>query len=471
MKSIYKFLLPLLVLTLVTSCDDWLDVNENPNQLVDVPSGDLLLKGTLLASAQIHKGHLMRTAAYYSGGLIGNQLVQQTIYIYNFTPGDAESNWEHLYNGVLVQNKKIRELSPNRDGLNGIIDVNEAMSVGTAASLWGDIPYSTAVPDNPNLESTAPSFDAQASIFAATQTLLDRGINTLNDAKTNPGDIDIFHGGDTDKWMEAAYTLKARHYMHVKDYDAALDQVDKGISSPDNDLNFIPIGTVDDNSNLIHTLASGSRAGDMTGEDAFLQQLLDPANADSRNNAKTDETARRNYLYISGDGSSDNGIDAPDEPMPLVTYAENTLIWAECLLRGGDTPGAIDKLNELREKLNEAATFNITDAADTYKYEPYVMADFEAGGMENADGISVDRAVLREIIEERYVSGFTTYIPFDDVRRLRKSDSDVIVPFPLNTTTATMNPQRMLYPGFEIEGNPNVPSPLPDLFTPTPVNQ
>ncbi|MEZ4985422.1 MAG: hypothetical protein R2795_10355 [Saprospiraceae bacterium] len=57
-----------------------------------------------------------------------------------------------------------------------------------------------------------------------------------------------------------------------------------------------------------------------------------------------------------------------------------------------------------------------------------------SGGIENADGIAVDRAILR-IIEERYVSGFTTYMPFDDVRRLRKSDSDVIVPFPLNTST------------------------------------
>ena len=467
-----KYILPLLLLAMaVLSCDEWLDVNENPNQLVSVPSGDLLLKGTMLANTQLHKGHLMRAAAYYSGGLIGNRLVQQTLYLYNFTPGDSDDSWNHFYNGILVQNKKIRELSPELDRLQGIVDINEAMAIGTAASIWGDIPYSTAVPDDPTLETADPTFDSQASVFAAVQQLLDRGINTLSDTKTSVGSEDIFFGGNASNWTAAAYTLKARNYLLTGQYAMALQAVDDGISSASNDLSYRPIGTVNENSNLIYILANGSRAGDMTGEDAFLQQLLDPANPDSRNNSKTDETARRNYLYVAGDGSSANGIDAQDTPMPLVTYAENILIWAECLVRDNDNDGAINKLNEWRAHLNSGTAFNLIDANDTYHYDPYVLADFESGGIENMDGIDVDRAILREIIEERYVSGFTTYMPFDDVRRLRKNDSDVIVPFPLNTTTAPMNPQRFLYPRGEIEGNEHIPNPLPDLFTPTPINQ
>lgn len=470
MKSIYKFMALLLVFTMF-SCDEFLDVNENPNQLVEVPSGDLLLKGTMLANTQLHKGQLMRVAAYYSGGLIGKRLVQQTAYIYNFTPGDSNASWEFLYNGILVQNKKIREISPELDLLQGIIDINEAMAVGTATSIWGDIPYSTALPDNPTLASPDPTYDSQISVFDAVQKLLDAGISKVGSAKTRVGSEDIFYGGDKTKWTEAAYTLKARNYLLTKDYPAALNVVSNGISKAANDMKYNPIGTVNENSNLIYILANGSRAGDMTGEGAFLQQLLNPANTNSRNNAKTDETARRNYLFVKGDGSSMKGIDAQKTPMPLVTYGENLLIWAECLVRGGDSEGAIGKLNTWRAHLNSGAAFNLINPTDTYKYEPYVLADFQARGIENLDGIAVNRAILREIIEERYVTGFTTYIPFDDVRRLRKSDSDVIVPFPLNTTTATMNPQRFLYPGLEIEGNSNVPKPLPDLFTVTKVNE
>ena len=100
---------------------------------------------------------------YYTGGLVGYQLVQQTIYTYNYTPGDSDANWSHFYNGIMAQNKIIREKSPNSDGLLGIIDVNEAMSLGTAATIWGDVPYSTAVPDNAGL-GVYPSYDSQADV-------------------------------------------------------------------------------------------------------------------------------------------------------------------------------------------------------------------------------------------------------------------------------------------------------------------
>ncbi len=468
----YKHIILLLLLAFTSfSCEDYLDVNDNPNQLVEVPSGDLLLKGTLLANTQLHKGHLMRSACYYTGSLIGNNLVQQTIYLYSFTPGDSNSSWEHFYNGILVQNKKIRDLSPELDALQGIIDVNEAMALGTAASLWGAVPYSNAVPDNPTLESATPTYDSQSSVFGSVQSLLDAGITKIGNSSTSVGDEDIFNGGDKTMWTEAAYTLKARNYLLVGDYGAALSMVDKGVSSPDNSTQYHPIGSVSENSNLLFNLVNSSRAGDMTGDGAYLQQILDPANTESRNNSKTDESARRNYLYVSGDGSTPNGIDDQATPMPLVTYEENLLIWAECLARTDDTSGALAKLNELRMYLNSGDAFNLINTDDTFKYDAYEMSDFESGGIENADGIATDRAMLREIIEERYVVGFTSYMPFDDVRRLRKADSDLIVPFPLNTSTATMNPQRLLYPRDEIDANPNLPSPLPDLFTPTEVNQ
>ena len=471
MKSIYKIIASFVFLLSILSCDNYLDVNDNPNQLVEVPSGALLLKGTLLANAQIQQGHLARTSMYYTGGLIGLNLVQQTLYNYDYTPGDSDAVWTLIYNGVLVQNKEIRRISPELDLLQGIIDVNEALAIGTAASLFGDIPYSAAVPDNPSLSSLDPELDPQTEVYTALQTLLDNAIIRINQAGTTVGDEDIYHNGDKTAWIETAYTLKARYYLQTKQYAEALANAINGISSPANTTSYKPIGEVDGNSNILFNFVNSSRAGDMTGEGAFYRDLMDPDNPDSRNNPKTDETARRNYSYISGDGEQTNGIDDAATPMKLVSYEENTLIWAECLLRSGDTQGAIDKLNELRAYLDSGNAFNLIDPADTFSYDPYVLADFQAGGMENMDAIDTDRAVLREIIEERYVSGFSTYMPFNDARRLLASDSDVIVPFPLNNATTTVNPQRFLYPQDEIDGNSNIPNPIPDLFTVTTVNE
>ena len=94
--------------------------------------------------------------------------------------------------------------------------------------------------------------------------------------------------------------------------------------------------------------------------------------------------------------------------------------------------------------------------------------------MENADNVSADKALLREIIEERYVSGFGSYMPFDDHRRLRgASESDLGVPFPLNTTAATKHVERMPYPQSEKNSNSNVPviSDADALYTKTEVNK
>jgi hypothetical protein len=473
MKSIYKIILSLIFLTSTVACDDYLDVNDNPNQLVSVPSGDLLLRGTLLANAQIQQGQLARTSMYYTGGLIGLQLVQETLYNYDYTPGDSNAVWGHLYNGVLVQNREIRRISPDVGRLQGIIDVNEALAVGTATSLFGDIPYSSAVPEAPGLGSESPTLDAQADIYAALQTLLDNAIPKLQNGSTtsNTNEADNYFGGDEDKWIAAAYTLKARFYLQTKQYGQALANVTSGIASSSGTMSYNPEGEVTGDSNILNNFVNSSRAGDMTGDGTFYRDLMDTGNTASRNNAKTDETARRNYSFISGDGEQAGGIDDASTPMKLVSYEENLLIWAECLLRANsDTQGAIDKLNELRAHLRSGNAFNILNG-DPLLYDDYVLADFEAGGMENTDNIGTDRAVLREIIEERYVTGFSTYMPFNDARRLRASDSDLNVPFPLNNGTTTVNPQRFLYAQDEINNNSNIPSPIPDLFAPTPVNQ
>ncbi len=473
MKSIYKIILSFALLLASTGCDDYIDVNDNPNQLVAVPSGDLMLRGTLLANAQIQQGQLSRTSMFYTGGAIGLQLVQQTLYNYDYTPGDSNAVWGHLYNGVLVQNKEIRSISPNVGRLQGIIDVNEALAVGTATSLFGDIPYSTATPDNPGLGSPDPTLDTQADIYSALQTLLDNAIPKLETGSTtsNTNDQDNYFGGDADKWIAAAYTLKARYYLQTKQYSQALANVANGILSNSGTMSYNPEGEVPGDSNILFNFVNSSRAGDMTGDGTFYRDLIDPANVASRNNAKTNETARRNYSFISGDGEQAGGIDDAMTSMKLVSYEENLLIWAECLLRANnDTQGAIDKLNELRAHLRSGNSFNVLNG-DPLQYDDYVLADFEAGGMENADNIATDRAVLREIIEERYVTGFSTYMPWNDARRLRASDDDLIVPFPLNTSSATVNPQRFLYAQDEINNNSNIPNPIPDLFTPTSVNQ
>ena len=106
-------------------------------------------------------------------------------------------------------------------------------------------------------------------------------------------------------------------------------------------------------------------------------------------------------------------------------------------------------------------------AAFPLKYEPYVEADFENGGMKNLGGLDETQALLKEVLEERYVTFFCQMLGFNDVRRTRKESVGV----QLTPTIGDKLPERFLYDQEEITSNANIPNPQPGLFDPTPVNK
>ena len=75
------------------------------------------------------------------------------------------------------------------------------------------------------------------------------------------------------------------------------------------------------------------------------------------------------------------------------------------------------------------------------------------------------------MIEERYVSGFGMFMPFNDARRLRKSDTDIAVPFIMVDGPAPPFAERLPYSADELNSNSNAPVEDPGIFVVTPVNQ
>ncbi len=75
------------------------------------------------------------------------------------------------------------------------------------------------------------------------------------------------------------------------------------------------------------------------------------------------------------------------------------------------------------------------------------------------------------MIEERYVTGFGTHIPFNDARRLRKTDASFAVPYVLVNGQNPPYPERMPYADNELNSNENAPAEDPGIFLKTVVNQ
>ena len=472
MKNFFSLILAGSMLMLA-SCEIPTDLNDNPNEITlqDVDA-NLFLNGAQLANIMIQNSHVNRISGMFSGQLVGYTSLYSNIYGYSLSTVESNDEWNGCYTGVLTNVRYIREAVPDDKLLVGISKVVEAHAVGTLAILMGDVPYSEVVSDVED-----PTFDSQVSVLAALTSLLDGAISDLGSASSRPENYDIYYSGDKDKWLAAAYTLKARYALVQSDYAGALTAANNGISSSAGDMNFTPRGdaaVTEGDKNLFNAILSGSRTGDLGNNGSYLLELLNDTTTAYRGNEKTNEATRHNYYKIdetSGEGNL--GVIEQFEPMPMVTYFENQLIKAEAAARtGGDGLG---HLNDYRSWLTSGGRLNatFTDSAGLagILYDAYVDADFASGGMENSDGVSSETALLREIIEERYVSGFGTYMPFNDHRRLRgDGETNLIPPFPLNTTAATAHVERILYAQDELTSNSSMDGD-PGLYAKTEVNQ
>jgi hypothetical protein len=458
----------------MTSCESIVeDINDNPNQITaDGVEAKLFLTGAMLANSIAQCGHLNRISGMYSGQLVGYTSLYSNIYGYSLSSAESVTTWSRIYVGTLANVRTIRETAPDNRLLGGIAKALEANAIGTAASLFGDIPYTEAY----NPEISDATFDNQLDVLNDVIALLNDAITDFGAASSQSLSEDIYFEGNKDKWTAATYTLIARYQMLLKNYSAAYAAAQNGISSSDGSMLYIPRGDAnrsDGDKNLFWMILAGSRAGDIGSEGSYLSQLLDPASDVYRGNDKTDETARSAYYAISSEVASDNrGVIEQFEPQPIVTFEENTLILAEAGARTQNLAVGLGHLNDHRAYLRAGGRLNANFIDQPFTYEEYVEADFQAGGIENADGIDPTRALLREIVEERYVSGFGSWMPFDDARRLRKEDSDLIVPFPLNPAPSniTSHPERMPYSADEVNTNENAPED-PGIFTKTRVNQ
>ncbi|KKM70721.1 hypothetical protein LCGC14_1437880 [marine sediment metagenome] len=275
------------------------DLNNDPNNPTDA-SASLLLTSAQLANITIHEAHVARVSGMWSGYFTGVDRQYADIQVYNINGGNFSQIWQNIYYGVFNQSNLIETKSTfvNNRLLTGIAKVLKAHAIGAATAGWGDVPLSEVAND----EFDNPAFDAQIDVYNSLQSLLDEAIIELESGIGSVGIADIYFAGDSAKWLEAAYTLKARLYTETREYDMAYLAAEQGISTPENSMMAPHGSTVGANENTLYTFVARSRAGDMNSSNAFITTLLDSTSLVYRGNSKTDETARYYYYFIPSQG-------------------------------------------------------------------------------------------------------------------------------------------------------------------------
>lgn len=426
--------------------------NENPNNPTDAPADKIFVAGQV-GTITFLESHSARKGSMWSQYFSGEDRQYSSIYSYNLTATDSDSDWFTAYVRGLTNLRLAREKYQARNVVPqnqvAATKVFEAMLMGQVTALWGDVPFSDAV----NSETDTPSYDSQTDVYSSVQTLLDEAIATLsnNQQVTIGSDVTTLNG-DASKWLKVAYTLKARYLMHTGDESGALAAAQNGIDAADGSGDMLmPHGEQQArNQNLYYAFTVVERSGYLRADRAHARQMLN-----NGGNSKTDETDRYEYYYTDdADGATLNNTDgfaAMDESFPLVTFMENQMIIAEVEAGQGNDQNAIDALNDTRDYLdNKFGTDN---------YDDLLLTDFQAGGA--YAGISLDQHVRNWT----YLGLIGQIEGFNFVRRI-DYNVDGLTP-----AQGNQFPQRFIYPQDERNTNPdNVPSPAPGTFDATPVN-
>lgn len=431
----------LLLAGAIAGCGDFLsgpELTTDPNRPSTADMAQLL-QGVQLSQFSFHTGDLARVASMWTQQMAGTDRQYINIDLYDIQEGDFDFYFTLVYTGGgLVDMRNIQRMADESGDriYAGIAKIWEAYEMGMTASMWGDVPYSEAVTD-----VEQPVLDPQEDIYAAVQTLLDGAIADLQSGSgPGPSSVDLVYGGDPSLWVQAAYTLKARFYLHwIEAQDAGMaaaatacggDCVAKALAAAQNGI----ASSADD---------FQTYQADNPGEENFWYQFMTVFRPGyiSAGEHLVDLLAARNdprlteYFGPTSSGdvigappgtpttasvlSDDRG--APDFNQPLITHAENELILAEVYARQGDNGQATTHLNNARAL---AGLGGITPAP--------------------AD-------LMQEIMTEKYIALFQNIEAWNDYKRTCVPD--------LTPATGTEVPGRLLYGFTERNANENIPTP------------
>ncbi len=224
-KVIKTIIFSALVLIL-SGCNEFLDINTDPNNPTD-PDYALIL-----TDAQLH---MSQALSYGSGGLttlLGvythQTVTRESFDAYGIAGADfeIETPWRSLYAGSLENlEDMIHKSLAEEEGdetldysiYRGIAKILKAYIFSQMVDVWGDIPFSEALN---SAEFRFPVYDNDESIYPQLHAMLDDGIADLQladpSSQQNPGINDLIYGGDLDSWIIAANSIKLKLYTQVR---------------------------------------------------------------------------------------------------------------------------------------------------------------------------------------------------------------------------------------------------------------
>ncbi|HVI46581.1 MAG TPA: SusD/RagB family nutrient-binding outer membrane lipoprotein [Chitinophaga sp.] len=417
MRKINFAIILLGAATLGSSCKKFLDINQDPNNPLQVAEKLILPPVEVTVSTQVVGGFNGTNAAYWMQQLSLNQPApdQET---YRILPSDVDNTWTFYLYPNIFNNLKEMMAEARKSGHNEYMAIGKALyafNLAITTDLWDKVPYSQAL-QTPSVMK--PKYDNQEAVYIGIQQMLDSALYYANKpgSKIVPGGDDYIYQGDMEKWKKFIYLMKARFYLRLTkapghdaklQADSALTALSNAFGSNDDNATVPYPGTAQAESPWYQNTLPG--AGGVTMSKTFIDFLAN--NNDPRLPIIATKDAAGGY---SGRVPGDDPVADPTElslvntfyagassPLFLATYSEALFIKAEATFRKQGAAAAQPVL---------AAA--IRSHMDLLKV-PSAAAD---AYISSRPALTADNA-LEQIIYEKYVAGFLSIETYNDWRR------------------------------------------------------
>ncbi|WP_029035513.1 SusD/RagB family nutrient-binding outer membrane lipoprotein [Salinimicrobium terrae] len=439
-----------------TSCDDYLDINVDPNNPTEAPISGLLVNTTLETAQNTFR--LGDITSNYVQQLASPNEASTSDIMENVSHGNT---WFNLYNVMTdLQDLIIKSEELGASHYTGSAQIMTALNLGMTVDAFGSVPYSEAF----DFETITPAYDDDEVLYTEVIRLLNDGLFNLQEESTFlMGSDDFIYQGDVEKWIKFGNMLKARYLNHLSKTDAydptaILAAVEEGFESNDDDAQIIyfserfnPWAQVAiNNENLL--LGGWISEHFIKALDGTTFDVFDP-----RLPLLVGETDDGEYIgVVNGAGRGDAAAagarstltpedfySSPLSPLVIASYAEQKFIEAEAAFYVDNTRAYEAYLEGIRAHMRKVGV-------PSDEIQEYI----------NSPGVSVGAADLElaDIFRQKFIALFLHPEAWVDARRFDYQYEGFTPPVNLNPDLDGELIRRLGYPDSEISRNGrNVP--------------
>lgn len=466
-KKLYIYICLLFIGITITACEeDFLDVNEDPNQST-AADPSLLFTGALNDYANNRVIDYGSSGSFWaqtwsSGGSLtfGTFNNPERYIISIFTNGNT---WRGHFRDIQKNLGLATEIALNSEPENRNAAAQSIIFRGltyyTSTLIWGDIPFSESFGANVDF----PKFDEQEDVLNGIIVMLDSAKTYIDvDSPIKITSNDLIYKGDMEKWRKFANSLKFRTLMTMVDKDPGkageiAKMIAEGdmISSQEENATF-PFFDQPGNKNPRYRILDEYTGGTNLWFIApkvmvdLMKENNDPRLSVYFQPGRTAEPGEYSGVAPGANGTTstsviNEGILQADDPDILFTFSEQLFMEAEAHARDLAPGGLAVADTKMREAISANMRYwGVTDA-ETSEYLNSIPSLTTLGQL----------AAREKIETELWLS--LQLRPFEAWVHWRRGLEVPELPLPIGTSASDII-RRLPYPPDELSANVNAPA-------------